>query len=499
MAADIDAEAAVVAGVMIDPQRAADVAALLGPDDFDCVNYRLTWPAVLELAGAVAPGDGISALALADRLRVRGDFEKVGGHEFVAWMLDAGAPHDVMASARIVRELAERRRALAFTDRLATTIANRSIPVDEILAEASSQLAERARTASKSSQRAFLTDEDVEKIPDPQFTVGDFVPMAGTAEIHGPPGCGKTFFAIAMACDVAIGHAFLGRPVVRGRVIYVTGEGRASLGTRVRAWRAERAYSGSLDVRWKTEPVHLLERSSVVRFIAEVQREFPGPVLIIFDTLARCMVGGDENSAKDMGIAMDALDRIRRETGAAVLPLHHARHDGEKERGSTALRGAVDTMISIKSDGATLKIACEKQKDAPPFATFEATLKPVETSRVITTKHAWESDARIPTETHRKMAVTLSDFQHAGGATATKWLAAGKVPQTSFYRYVKQLLEWGYVALDKAGAGGRYTLTPRGESLVTTALPNNYQLPVGSTRMLTTNQPPSLRGVVVNR
>ena len=47
------------------------------------------------------------------------------------------------------------------------------------------------------------------------------------------------------------------------------------------------------------------------------------PKLIIFDTLARCMVGGDENSPLDMGRAVAAADRVRVETGAAVLLVHH--------------------------------------------------------------------------------------------------------------------------------------------------------------------------------
>jgi RecA-family ATPase len=46
-------------------------------------------------------------------------------------------------------------------------------------------------------------------------------------------------------------------------------------------------------------------------------------VLVVIDTLARCMVGADENSARDMGEAIDALDRLRRAAGSCVLPVHH--------------------------------------------------------------------------------------------------------------------------------------------------------------------------------
>ena len=36
------------------------------------------------------------------------------------------------------------------------------------------------------------------------------------------------------------------------------------------------------------------------------------PKLVIGDTLARCMPGGDENSAKDMGLLVEHTDKVRR-------------------------------------------------------------------------------------------------------------------------------------------------------------------------------------------
>ena len=36
------------------------------------------------------------------------------------------------------------------------------------------------------------------------------------------------------------------------------------------------------------------------------------PTLIVFDTLARCFVGGDENTSKDMGQAIDNLRLMKK-------------------------------------------------------------------------------------------------------------------------------------------------------------------------------------------
>ena len=103
------------------------------------------------------------------------------------------------------------------------------------------------------------------------------------------------------------------------------------------------------------------------------------PVLIVLDTLARLMVGGDENSAKDMGLAIEGIDRLRKETSATILVVHHTRKDGQIERGSNALRAAADVMIECKKfdDQGDVVFECKKMKDAAPFKKATLQLEPV--------------------------------------------------------------------------------------------------------------------------
>jgi len=49
------------------------------------------------------------------------------------------------------------------------------------------------------------------------------------------------------------------------------------------------------------------------------------PVLYIIDTLARCMVGGDENSAQHMGQVIANAELLRRETERASARASHRR------------------------------------------------------------------------------------------------------------------------------------------------------------------------------
>ena len=102
-------------------------------------------------------------------------------------------------------------------------------------------------------------------------------------------------------------------------------------------------------------------------------------ILVIVDTMARSMVGGDENSSKDVGVLVAAADRIRRASGACVLLVHHSGKDSSAGmRGSSALEGAVDTALECRRAGGHLTLTCRKQKDGPDGWKLDLVLAVVE-------------------------------------------------------------------------------------------------------------------------
>ena len=89
------------------------------------------------------------------------------------------------------------------------------------------------------------------------------------------------------------------------------------------------------------------------------------PALVVLDTWARSIPGADENSAKDTGEAVAAIDDLRIRLNTAVLIVHHTGKTGGTDRGSGALTGAVDTKLKLaKVNGrGDLVLVVEKQKN----------------------------------------------------------------------------------------------------------------------------------------
>src|SRR5207249_4252162 len=117
--------------------------------------------------------------------------------------------------------------------------------------------------------------------------------------------------------------------------------------------------------------ISLMDVDQVCELIAELRRLEIG--FLIIDTLARSMVGGDENATRDMSLAVANCERIRAEVGCDLLLVHHAGYDESHARGSTALRAAVDTQLALRGDPDDLALKAEKHRDWE--SGFEACLR----------------------------------------------------------------------------------------------------------------------------
>jgi hypothetical protein len=210
---------------------------------------------------------------------------------------------------------------------------------------------------------------DLGTISPPDKLVRRLLGTSSLAVLFGEPGCGKSFLAADMGLHIALGWPWFGRSVTAGAVLYVAGEGFAGLNNRLAGFKLK--HQPGEEVPFAIVPVAIdlgpggRDAERVIAAAATVKSRTGLAVqLIVVDTLARSMGGGDENSTQDMGLFVAACDRIRQTTGATVLVVHHrGKSSTAGARGSSALLGAADTVIEVEKHDAGRVAKVTKQKD----------------------------------------------------------------------------------------------------------------------------------------
>ena len=227
-----------------------------------------------------------------------------------------------------------------------------------------------APKASAAPTFKLLSPADIEALPDLDWLIEGVLPASAFGVLYGEPGCGKTFVALSMTLDIANGRNWLDRPTRQASALYIAAEGVLGLKTRIQAYRHRRGLADD-NIRFVASPIEIMKPLQVEALLTALKQEGFTPGLIVVDTLARVALGADENNAKDMGQVVAGLDELKRRTGATVLVIHHTVKTGSHERGSSALRGAADVMITCKKeDGLHTKgvqLNCDKMKDDEAF------------------------------------------------------------------------------------------------------------------------------------
>lgn len=304
--------------------------------------------------------------------------------------------------------------------------------------------------------------------PDPEFLINRILTLGGTSLMTAKHASFKSFIALDMALSVATGRAWHGFNVRRGAVVYVAAEGASGIKKRARAWLDFHGEPTPENFVVLDVPLQIADEATRAAFIAEIAALSPS--LIILDTLARCAVGLDENSSRDMGSFADALGALARESGAHVMTVHHNNKTGEY-RGSTAVPAAVDTHLSLERTGERVKLEMPKQKDADEILpiTFEKNEVSIPDSRgqshslVFTKMDNDEGGDYSLSSIEEKLIEELIGAFGDEGATASQWsqvCEAVGIPNRTFRRAKEKLSKVGAIECpDKGARGARFTVS----------------------------------------
>lgn len=314
-------------------------------------------------------------------------------------------------------------------------------------------------------QSKLLRGGQILEVPPPEPLIDGWLNLDSFSVLYGRPKSGKSFVALDMACCIASGAWWHRHKVHQGPVLYVIAEGVRGVGRRVNAWSIHNNVKVPDNLVWLPRAVPLLNHQwvdAVTRTAADLKAVF-----VVFDTLNRCMAGGDENKSQDMGMVIAAADRVRLATGACVQLVHHSGKDaGQGARGHSSLLGAVDTELELKTAENIMRLSNSAQKDSAEALPMRFSLVPVDDSVAVGSYSGRLEDDTTLSANGRLALEALASIQVPGGIATGVWRAAVDMADRTFYDQRRRLLTLGlvvnvgtekqprYMAIDPTLSGG---------------------------------------------
>jgi len=286
----------------------------------------------------------------------------------------------------------------------------------------------------------LLTRSALRDLPDPEPLIDNVLDQGTFALLYGSWGTAKTFIALDWAASVATGQRWQGRNTVQRKVLYVAAEGAFGFKGRIEAW--EVGWHTNIADDWfhiLPRPVNLTNTADANHLMALVS--WGGYDFIVVDTLARCMVGADENGAKDCGIAVDAMVRLLACTPkgrGVLLGVHHAGKDGKTLRGSSAFESAADTVYFTSRDDMVITLDRQNRKDGPEADRHELRLGLIEgTGSSVVELHR----STATTDRAKALSCTYDTYFAETGCTGAALRDVSGMEKHTYYRALSDLLQ----------------------------------------------------------
>lgn len=312
----------------------------------------------------------------------------------------------------------------------------------------------------------FLTRGEIASIPPMRPMIGRVLDKGTVAMLVAPPASGKTFLALDLACCYATEKPWQNHPVdntltfpdeppLKAAAGYVVAEGLGGFRQRLDAW--ESAWQTRVPddrlLAWRGA-VHLADAADREALRAAVYRRNIG--LLVIDTLARCSVGLEENSASDMGRMINAAYHVRDAMGpdGTVLLVHHAGKAGGI-RGSSALEAGVDQVLKIRRDGQYLELSDHKRKDSPEMPPIRLQMKAHGESVVL------ESGTGVAGAPLARQLVAEwgTAFSTVGSCTKTELRTVSKLNDRDFLIALNEAISEGWIQVSN-DRNPRYRVSP---------------------------------------
>jgi hypothetical protein len=365
-------EQGLLGSIIVSPEAFKNIAATFNQAYFFTAVYARIFEAIRARYEA---GQSVTAVLIAAQFQNDPDLSEVGGSQHIRDLADnvitvTAAPDyaEAIYKGHCLRAL---RAAILDADGGQESLSRISILSHELRS---------GFLASKAQRLKAFSWQELHTLPKMQSLIKALLCMGAASVMYGESNCGKTFLALDIAFHVALGWDWRGNRTRQGRVIYLAAEAGFGIVRRMTAFAKHHNLQEIPGLYLLPASVDFCSSSSDAQEVIRAAEALGGVTLIVVDTLARAMAGGNENGPDDMGAFIKNIDLIREKTGAHVLTIHHAgKERGRGARGHSSLRAAVDTEIEVtKSEDGIITAEIQKQRDGETGRRFNSALEMVD-------------------------------------------------------------------------------------------------------------------------
>ncbi len=225
------------------------------------------------------------------------------------------------------------------------------------------------------------------------YLVKGMLPTTGIAFYAGASKAGKTFICLDHCLKLASGANVMGRRAKQVGVVYVAAEDPEGCRARITAWRTANPRESATPFILIGQPVDLNDADKVddlkaaIRDASEAFDDMGFRLgMIVFDTLARCLPGGDENNSADMSRVLQTIETFGTDFECLTTIVAHHGKAGTSSgiRGWSGMTGAADAILTVERDEETQirTVKLDKVKNGPDGDVVQFTLKRVLTGLI---------------------------------------------------------------------------------------------------------------------
>ena len=353
----VDAEAAVLGSILIDPGSLSDVIRVLTPADFYVVKNGWVYKACQALNDRKAPIDFVT---LTRELEARGQLSEIGGPTYISELINC-VPTALHAQgyAKIVKRLSVRRGLLSILSDAAQLAYDESGDEIESLYAIDRHIADlRLAAISRLSEvKAVISWGDIlqTEYPEPTWIVPELM-TTGLGFLSGKQKIGKSWLSMQLAGAVGSGGRFFNYKIERGPVLYCALEDTPR---RVKSRAQKQHWGNDESVDWMFNDEFEREIGNIASGGADNLAFWIGQrgyKLIIIDTFNRAIgkyfKGGEINDSSIVTRALDRLQMVALRNDASVLIIDHHGKAISNEGGD-----ALNDMVGSIAKGGTADFA----------------------------------------------------------------------------------------------------------------------------------------------